>query len=127
MKVINILTDSYDVFVDFLLKKMSINNINYLAINYDKYTELHLSDNIYRIYDKKHIDLNKNYIYFKIVDLVPYNIKSSRNSFDSKFVDAQSNSIDFKREKTGYKKYTKTMIKKDSKKYSSKYNSKRRK
>lgn len=61
------------------------------------------------------------------MDLVPYNIKSSRNSFDSKFVDAQSNSIDFKREKTGYKKYTKTMIKKDSKKYSSKYNSKRRK
>ena len=67
MKVINILTDSYDVFIDFLLKKMSINNINYLAIDYDKYTELHLSDNIYRIYDKKHIDLNKTYIYFQII------------------------------------------------------------
>ncbi len=127
MKVINILTDSYDVFIDFLLKKMSINNINYLAIDYDKYTELHLSDNIYRIYDKKHIDLNKTYIYLTIMNLVPDNIKSSKNLFNSKFVDAQSNSINFKREKTGYKKYTKTMIKKDSKKYSSKYNSKRRK
>lgn len=127
MKVINILTDSYDVFIDFLLKKMPINNINYLAIDYDKYTELHLSDNIYRIYDKKHIDLNKTYIYLTIMNLVPDNIKSSKNLFNSKFVDAQSNSINLKKDKTGYKKYTKTMIKKDSKKYSSKYNSKRRK
>ena len=127
MKVINILTDSYDVFIDFLLKKLSINNINYLAIDYDKYTELHLSDNIYRIYDKKHIDLNKTYIYLTIMNLVPDNIKSSKNLFNSKFVDVQSNSINFKREKTGYKKYTKTMIKNDSKKYSSRYNSKRRK
>lgn len=127
MKVINILTDSYDVFIDFLLKKMSINNINYLAINYDKYTELHLSDNIYRIYDKKHIDLNKTYIYLTIMNLVPDNIKSSKNLFNSKFVDAKSNSINLKKDKTGYKKYTKTMIKNDSKKYSSRYNSKRRK
>ena len=127
MKVINILTDSYDVFIDFLLKKLSINNINYLAIDYDKYTELHLSDNIYRIYDKKHIDLNKTYIYLTIMNLVPDNIKSSKNLFNSKFVDVQSNSINLKKDKTGYKKYTKTMIKNDSKKYSSRYNSKRRK
>lgn len=127
MKVTNILTDSYDIFVDFLLNKMTINNINYLAINYEQYVELHVSNNIYRIYDKKHIDLNKTYIYLTIMDLIPYNNKSSKDLFDLNFIDNQISSTNLKKEKTGYKKYTKKMIKNDSKKYSIKYNNKSRK
>lgn len=125
MKVTNILTNTYDIFVDFLLKKLSINNINYLAINYEKYLELHLSYNIYRIYDKRNIDLNKTYIYLTIMDLIPYN--NSKDLFDLNFIDNHVSSSNLKKKKTGYKKYTKKMIKNDSKKYSIKYNNKSRK
>lgn len=125
MKVTNILTNTYDIFVDFLLKKLSINNINYLAINYEKYLELHLSYNIYRIYDKRNIDLNKTYIYLTIMDLIPYN--NSKDLFNLNFIDNQVSSSNLKKGKTGYKKYTKKMIKNDSKKYSIKYNNKSRK
>ncbi len=127
MKITNILTDLDDIFIDFLLNKMTINNINYLMINYEEYVELHVSNNIYRIYDKKHIDLNKSYIYLTIMDLIPYFNKYSKDLTHLNFIDNQISSINLKKEKPGYKKYTKRMIKNDSKKYSIKYNSKSRK
>ncbi len=51
MKIIKILANNSYIFLDFLLKKLSMYNIRYLVIKYDDYYELHVNDNIYRLYE----------------------------------------------------------------------------
>lgn len=51
MKIIKILSNNSYIFLDSLLKKLSMYNIRYLVIKYDDYYELHVNDKIYRLYE----------------------------------------------------------------------------
>lgn len=51
MKIIKILSNNSYIFLDFLLKELSMYNIRYLVIKYDDYYELHVNDKIYRLYE----------------------------------------------------------------------------
>lgn len=51
MKIIKILSNNSYIFLDSLLKKISMYNIRYLVIKYDDYYELHVNDKIYRLYE----------------------------------------------------------------------------
>lgn len=51
MKIIKILSNNSYIFLDSLLKKLSMYNIRYLVIKYDDYYELHANDKIYRLYE----------------------------------------------------------------------------
>ncbi len=51
MKIIKILSNNSYIFLDSLLKELSMYNIRYLVIKYDDYYELHVNDKIYRLYE----------------------------------------------------------------------------
>lgn len=51
MKIIEILSNNSYIFLDSLLKELSMYNIRYLVIKYDDYYELHVNDKIYRLYE----------------------------------------------------------------------------
>ena len=51
MKIIKILSNNSYIYLDSLLKKLSMYNIRYLVIKYDDYYELHVNDKIYRLYE----------------------------------------------------------------------------
>lgn len=51
MKIIKILSNNSYIFLDSLLKELSLYNIRYLVIKYDDYYELHVNDKIYRLYE----------------------------------------------------------------------------
>lgn len=51
MKIIKILSNNSYIFLDSLLKKLSMYNIRYLVIKYDDYYELHVNDKIYRLFE----------------------------------------------------------------------------
>lgn len=51
MKIIEILSNNSYIFLDSLLKKLSMYNIRYLVIKYDDYYELHVNDKIYRLFE----------------------------------------------------------------------------
>lgn len=51
MKIIKVLSNNSYMFLDSLLKELSMYNIRYLVINYDDYYELHVNDKIYRLYE----------------------------------------------------------------------------
>lgn len=51
MKIIKVLSNDSYIFLNSLLKELSMHNIRYLVIKYDDYYELHVNDKIYRLYE----------------------------------------------------------------------------
>lgn len=51
MKIIKVLSNNSYIFLNSLLKELSMHNIRYLVIKYDDYYELHVNDKFYRLYE----------------------------------------------------------------------------
>lgn len=96
-KVRKYIVNNLDEYMDMFIKKLIRNDIKYCEIKYPLYTEIHIEDKIYRFYSFSKIQSNN------ADDIASATIKNLSNFTQ-------------KKEKTGYKKYTKSLIKKENKK-----------
>lgn len=104
------LVNNIEIFINVLCNELSRNNINYLIINYNEYYEVHIENTIYRLIDMKNITIN-SISSFSIIDALK----------DEEFINYEP----CKKERPGFKKYNKKMIKQDSKRFKTNINRKR--
>ena len=98
--------------IDHFIKKLIKNNISYVLITNKDYVEIHFLENIYRFYSKIVVSSEV------IVD--PFSIlyeKLAFNNITKEFLDSEKISLEYKKERTGFKRYTKNMYKHDKNKY----------
>ena len=102
MKIKNFLIEKE--YLDILVEELNSNNEDYVLIKCDFYNELHYKDNIYRFFDMDKVRIiNPNMIEGYEIFTINNNIKEL-HEIDSYYKKE-------KKEKTGYKKLNKQLIK----------------
>lgn len=121
MKVKNILVDNIEIFINDLQNELINNNITHLIIEYGNNYEVHMENTIYRLIDMKSYkiidikDIMDNIDIYDINAIYPELLTKDINHYldDGAVISFAAG----KKERPGFKKYTKQMIKQDSKQF----------
>lgn len=110
MKIKNYYIGNNVNIIDQFIKELIKNNISYALITDKDYVEIHFLENIYRFYSK--IIVSSKVIvdpFSSLYDELAFN-NIYKNFYDSEIID-----LKYKKERPGFKKYTKKDIRRDSK------------
>ena len=115
MIVKNIYVDKLTTSIDSVVRSLIANNISYTLIKNENYLELHFDNYIFNIYFNKVIVNNTDDNL--LISAAFKTIEKEMKFEHPKFVDSSKQ----KKERLGFKKYTKKQMKHDRNKYSPKY------
>lgn len=102
--------------IDQFIKELIKNNISYVLITDKEYVEIHFLENIYRFYSNPEINITNISITFENIDPLSILFKElAFNNLTKKFCDSEKVDFKYKKERPGFKKYTKKDIRRDSK------------
>lgn len=96
--------------IDQFIKELIKNNISYVLITDKDYVEIHFLENIYRLYSK--IVVSSKVIVDPFSSLYE---ELAFNNITKNFYDSEIIGFKYKKERLGFKKYTKKDIRRDSK------------
>ena len=114
MIVKNIYVDKLTTSIDSVVRSLIANNISYTLIKNENYLELHFDNYIFNIYFNKVIVNNTDDNL--LISAASKTIEKEMKFEHPKFVDSSKQ----KKERLGFKKYTKKQMKHDRNKYSPK-------